>query len=102
MDCIDNVYFDNRLNTELVTYALTGMLHAKNCDKPYITFLLPAEGGQYFSPLEYTVPVPPAIEWPYKSYGEFACDVVVTMDANSLEVVSLDDVRPNPSLEGGF
>lgn len=93
---------DTILTPELVTYALTGTLHALNCDKPFVTFLLPAAQAQYYAPVEYAVPVPPTIEWPYFSVGEFAVDLIVTLNADSLEVVSLDDVRPNPSLEGGF
>ena len=93
---------DTVLTPELVTYALTGTLHALNCDKPYVTFLLSAGQAQYYAPVEYAVPVPLTIEWPYFSVGEFTVDLIATFNADSLEVISLDDVRPNPDLEGGF
>ena len=90
------------LSPETVTYATTGVLHSYDSTAPYVTFTLPAEISQYFAPMDFEIPVPPRIEWPYMSVGTFAVDLILTLNADTFEVVSLDDVRVNPSLEGGF
>jgi len=93
---------DMVLSPETVTYATTGILHSYDSTAPYVTFTLPAEISQYFAPMEYEIKVPPTIEWPFMSVGTFAVDLILTLSADTLEIVSLDDVRVNPSLEGGF
>lgn len=97
----DNI-IDTPLSVETVTYATVGILHSKDSTAPYVTFTLPAEASQYFVPMDYEIPVPPRIEWPYMSVGTFAVDLVLTLSADTLEVVSLDAVTPNPDLDGGF
>lgn len=97
----DNI-IDTPLSAETVTYATTGVLHSYDSTNPYVSFMLPSEMSQYFSPMEYEIKVPPTIEWPFMSVGTFSVDLIVTLSADTFEVVSLDDVRVNPSLEGGF
>ena len=99
---MNEIEYDVQLSSETVTYAITGVLHSYDSTHPYVSFSLPEELAQRFCPIEYEVQVPPTISWPYMSVGTFAVDLVVTFNADNLEVVSLDDVRPNPSLEGGF
>ena len=99
---MNEIEYDVQLSAETVTYPLTGVLHSYDSTCPYVTFVLPPELAQPCCPMEYKVQVPPHISWPYMAVGTFAVDLAVTLNADSLEVVSLDDVRPNPSLPGGF
>lgn len=98
----EQIDYNTMLSQETVTYATTGMLHSYDSTSPYVSIMLPPEVAQYYAPMEYEIKIPPAIEWPYMSVGTFAVDVILTLNADTLEVVSLDDVRPNPQLEGGF
>lgn len=93
---------DIELSSETLTLETTGWLNAWDCNKPFVTFMLPAELSQYFAPTEYTAYIPPTIKWPYYSCGEFAVDLTITLSADTFEIVSIDDVKPNPDLEGGF
>lgn len=98
----DIINFDCLLSDQVFILETTGILHAVDCNRPWVSFTLPAEASSYFAPTEYSIVVPPTIQWPFMSYGEFAVDLTVTLNADTLEVVALDDIRPNPKLSGGF
>lgn len=95
---------ENAMNMilETVTYATTGMLHSYDSTHPYVTFTLPPEASQYFAPMDYEIPVPEDIKWPYMSVGTFAVDIILTLSADTMEVLRVADVRVNPDLDGGF
>ena len=90
------------LGSETVTFATSGILHSYDSTHPYVTFTLPPEVSQYFAPMDCELPVPEEIEWPYMSVGTFAVDLILTLSADTMEVLGIDDIRVNPSLEGGF
>ena len=94
--------FYTPLSAETITVETTGLLNAWNCNRPFVSFTFPPELSQYFTGLEYVIPVPPTFQWAFYSCGEFAVSLTVTLSANSMEVISLDSVKVDPSLPGGF
>lgn len=93
---------DIELSPETLTVQTTGWLNAINCNKPFVIFTLPPELSKRPALVEYRAYVPPTIKWPFFAYGFFAVDLAITLSADTLELVSVDDVKPNPDLEGGF